>query len=418
MEIERNLYLDRLIKRKNNGMAKVVTGIRRCGKSFLLSVLYKKHLIQQGVPESHIIEVDLDNIANRELRDAMKLYSYVQKNVTDTKPYYVILDEIQHVEDFVDVVNGLMHTSNIDVYVTGSNSRFLSTDILTEFRGRGDEVRVNPLCFAEFTSAYPGSVEDAWKDYYTFGGMPLILSREDDEMKTQYLNTLFSTVYLRDICDRNNISHVDELEVLISFLASSVGSLTNPSKLEKTFKSTQNRHITDKTIKTYIDYLEEAFLVDSAQRFDVKGRKYTDTPLKYYFVDVGLRNARLEFRQQEENHIMENIIFNELKVRGYSVDVGVVITTETNAEGKRQKKRLEVDFIAKSGNNQCYIQSALSMADPAKAVAEMRSLIKIPDSFRKYIIVRDNIKTKRDDHGIVTMGLFDFLLNQDCLFAE
>ena len=418
MEIKRNLYLDRLIKRKNNGMAKVVTGIRRCGKSFLLSVLYKRYLLEQGVPSDHIIEVDLDNIENRELRDAMMLYSYVKKQVTDANPYYVLLDEIQHVDDFADVVNGLMRMNNVDVYVTGSNSRFLSTDILTEFRGRGDEVRVYPLCFAEYTSVYSGSTDVAWKDYYTFGGMPLILSRKDDEMKAQYLNTLFDTVYLNDICDRNDIRHLVELETLVSILASSVGSLTNPFKLEKTFKSTQNKHITDKTIKTYIDYLEEAFLLESVQRYDVKGRKYVDTPIKYYFVDVGLRNARLGFRQQEENHIMENIIFNELKVRGYSVDVGVVDITETNKEGRRQKKQLEVDFIARRGNDQCYIQSVLSMADTEKTEREKRSLLKIPDSFRKYIIVGENIKTKRDGNGIVTMGLFDFLLNQDSLFAE
>jgi len=348
----------------------------------------------------------------------MMLYSHVKKRVTDDKPYYVFLDEIQLVGDFADVVNGLMRISNLDVYVTGSNSRFLSTDILTEFRGRDDEVRMYPLSFSEYAPAHNGSTDAAWNDYYTFGGMPLILSRENDEMKAQYLATLFDTVYLRDICDRNDIRHVDELEILINVLASSVGSLTNPSKLQRTFKSTQNKHITDKTIKTYIDYLEEAFLVENALRFDVKGRKYIDTPLKYYFVDVGLRNARLGFRQQEESYIMENVIFNELKVRGYSVDVGVVDTTETNTEGKRQKKRLEVDFIARKGNDQCYIQSTLSLSSPQKLEQERRSLIKIPDSFRKTIVVRDSIKMKRDDDGIVTMGLFDFLLNQDSLSVD
>jgi len=418
MEIKRDIYLERLIKRKNNGMAKVVTGIRRCGKSYLLSVLFKKHLVQQGVPLNHIIEVDLDNIENRELRDAMRLYSYVKDRIIDTKPYYVFLDEIQHVGDFADVVNGLMRISDVDVYVTGSNSRFLSTDILTEFRGRGDEVRVNPLSFFEYASVYDGTVTKAWKDYYTFGGMPLILSRENDEMKAQYLTRLFDTVYLRDICERNDIRHDREFEVLIDFLASSIGSLTNPAKLQKTFKSTQNKHLTDKTIKTYIDYLEEAFLLRGAQRFDVKGRKYIDTPLKYYFVDVGLRNARLGFRQQEESHLLENVIFNELNIRGYSVDVGVVDITETSTEGKRQKKRLEVDFIARSGSDQCYIQSTLSVADSQKVKQEKRSLIKIPDSFRKYVITGDDIKTKRDENGIVTLGLFDFLLDQNSLFTE
>jgi predicted AAA+ superfamily ATPase len=272
-----------------------------------------------------------------------------------------------------------------------------------------------PLSFSEYASAYDGSTDAAWNDYYTFGGMPLILSRENDEMKAHYLVDLFETVYLRDICDRNDIRHVDELEVLINVLASSVGSLTNPSRLQRTFKSTQNKQITDKTIKSYIDYLEEAFLVENALRFDVKGRKYIDTPLKYYYVDVGLRNALLGFREQEENHIMENVIFNELKVRGYTVDVGIVDTTETNTEGKRQKKRLEVDFIARKGNDQCYIQSTLSLSNPQKLEQERRSLVKIPDSFRKIIIVRDSIKTKHDDDGIITMGLFDFLLNQDSL---
>jgi predicted AAA+ superfamily ATPase len=274
---------------------------------------------------------------------------------------------------------------------------------------------VYPLCFSEYVSAYNGGIDAAWKDYYTFGGMPLVVSREDDEMKAAYLSNLLDTVYLRDICERNNVRHIDELDALINVLASSTGSLTNPSKLQKTFKSTQNNPITDKTIKTYIDYLEDAFLLKSAQRFDVKGRKYIGTPLKYYFVDVGLRNARLGFRQQEENHIMENVIFNELKVRGYTVDIGVVDTTETDTEGKRRAKRLEVDFVARRGNDQCYIQSAFFLADPAKSAQEKRPLEKIPDSFRKYVIVGDNIKAKRDNNGILTMGLLDFLLNQDSL---
>jgi predicted AAA+ superfamily ATPase len=415
MEIKRDLYLNRLIKRKDNGLAKVITGIRRCGKSYLLFSLYRKYLVGGGVPSDHIIGVDLDGIENKELRDAAKLYSHVKELVVDDKPYYVFLDEIQHVDEFADVVNGLQRMGNVDMYVTGSNSRFLSTDILTEFRGRGDEVRVYPLCFSEYASAYNGDADSAWKDYYTFGGMPLVLSREDDEMKAEYLNGLFDTVYLRDICERNGVRHIDELDALVSILASSIGSLTNPSKLQKTFKSTQSNPITDKTIKTYIDYLKEAFLLDSAQRYDVKGRKYIDTPFKYYFADVGLRNARLGFRRQEENHIIENIIFNELKVRGYSVDVGVVDITESGAEGKRHKRRLEIDFVARRGSYQCYIQSAFSIPDSAKEEQEKRSLRKIPDSFGKYVVVGDNIKTKRDDSGIVTVGLFDFLLDQDSL---
>ncbi|NTU89996.1 MAG: ATP-binding protein [Actinobacteria bacterium] len=415
MNINRDIYLNRLIKRKNNGMAKVITGIRRCGKSYLLFTLFKEDLINTGVPDDHIIGVDLDGIENKELRDATKLYAYVKERIVDNHPYYVFLDEIQFVEEFPDVINGLLRLRNVDVYVTGSNSKLLSTDILTEFRGRGDEVRVYPLCFSEYASAYQGSIDAAWKDYYTFGGMPLVLFRDDDEMKASYLYSLFDTVYLRDICERNNIRHVEELDVLVNILASSTGSLTNPSKIQKTFKSTQTSSISDKTIKTYIDYLEDAFLVESAQRYDVKGRKYIDTPLKYYFVDVGLRNARLRFRQQEENHIMENIIFNELLVRGYSVDVGVVTTTLIDGEGKRRQKQLEVDFVAKRGNDQCYIQSAFSMYPAEKAAQEKHSLEKIADSFRKYVIVKDDIKAKRDDSGIVTMGLFDFLLNADSL---
>ena len=415
MEITRDIYLNKLISRMSNGMVKIITGVRRCGKSYLLFRLFKEHLIKERVPHANIIEVALDDIANKKLRNAEVLYDYVKAQIKGSSIHYVFLDEIQFVDGFTDVVNGLLRISNIDIYVTGSNSRLLSSDILTEFRGRGDEVRVYPLCFSEYFAASGGSVKQAWKDYYTFGGMPLVTYRESDEMKVGYLVNLFKEVYLRDICERNSIKHEADLEALIDILASSIGSLTNPSKLQRTFKSGRSSAITDKTIKIYIDYLEEAFLLESAHRYDVKGKKYIDTPLKYYFVDIGLRNARLNFRQQEENHIMENVIYNELRVRGFSVDVGIVDITETGSDGKRQQKRLEVDFIARKGNAITYIQSAYAVSNDLKETQEKRSLSKIPDFFNKLIIVNDDIKTKRDKEGIVTMGLFDFLLNPESL---
>lgn len=415
MRIPRDTYVDRLIKRKDNGLAKVITGIRRCGKSYLLYTLYRDYLIASGVPVDHIIGVDLDGIENRPLRDALALYQYVRARVVDGNPHYVFLDEIQYVDGFADVVNGLMRLGNVDVYVTGSNSRLLSTDVLTEFRGRGDEVRIRPLSLSEYAPAHGGSTMDAWKDFYTFGGLPLILSQPNDEMKANYLSAQLATVYLRDVCDRNGVRHEDDLGRVLDVLASSTGSLTNPAKIANTFASAGSRGVTNKTVRAYIDYLADAFLIQEAQRFDVKGRRYIDTPSKYYFTDVGLRNARLGFRQQEENHIMENVLYNELLVRGYSVDVGVVNTTETVAEGKRRRKQLEIDFIARKGDDQCYVQSAFVMHDEAKAVQETRPLTKVDDSFKKFIIVKDDIKTRRDDRGIVTVGLFDFLLDEKSL---
>ena len=336
MEIERSLYLDKLIKRLGNGMVKVITGVRRCGKSYLLFRIFRDYLIRKGVSPEHIIEIALDDIASMKLREAALLYQYVKGRVTGGTANYVILDEIQHVDGFADVINGLLRIPNLDIYVTGSNSKMLSSDVLTEFRGRGDEVRIHPLCFSEFVSVYDGSVSQAWKDYYTYGGMPLILSREGAEMKAEYLDNLFKEVYLRDICDRNNVRHEADLDTLVDILASSIGSLTNPVKLQNSFRSGRAGTITNKTIKTYIDYLEDAFLLQPAHRYNVKGKRYIETPLKYYFADVGLRNARLNFRRQEENHIMENVIYNELRIRGYSVDVGVVDIKEACADGKRQ----------------------------------------------------------------------------------
>lgn len=415
MEIKRDNYLDKLIMRMNNGMVKIITGVRRCGKSYLLFRLFKDYLIKEKVPPAHIIEIALDDISNRKLRDPETLYNNVKVQIKGNATHYVFLDEIQFVDGFSEVVNGLLRIPNLDIYVTGSNSKLLSSDILTEFRGRGDEVRVYPLCFSEYLAASNGRIGQAWKDYYTFGGMPLVTYRDGDDMKVSYLSNLFKEVYLRDICERNKIKHEADLETLIDILASSIGSLTNPSKLQRAFRSGRNSTITDKTIKTYIDYLVEAFLLEPAHRYDVKGKKYIGTPLKYYFVDVGLRNVRLNFRQQEENHIMENVIFNELKVRGYAVDIGIVDTTETGADGRRQQRKLEVDFIALKGNAKTYIQSVYAIGTDLKEAQEKRSLRRIPDSFNKIIVVNDDIKTKRDESGIVTMGLFDFLLNPDSL---
>ena len=415
MEIKRELYLNKLIKRECNGLIKVITGIRRCGKSYLLFNLYHDYLIKKGIGQDHLIEIALDDIMNDELREPKALYNHIKAQIEDNEQYYLFLDEIQYVGNFSDLVNGLSHIRNLDVYVTGSNSKFLSSDILTEFRGRGDEIHVNPLSFSEFCSVFDGSVSQAWKEYYTYGGLPQILMRDDDEMKAEYLSSLLQKVYISDIVDRNRIKNENELEELVNILASSVGSLTNPAKLTRTFRSVKNSKITEKTIKKYLGYLTDAFLMDKAKRYDVKGKKYIETPSKYYFTDIGIRNAQLNFRQQEENHIMENIIFNELKIRGYRVDVGVVEITETNAAGKRTQKGLEIDFIATKGNNKYYIQSAFDMPNEAKERQEKRSLLKTRDSFKKIIVVKDDIKLKRDDSGITTMGIFDFLLNEDSL---
>ena len=389
MEIKRDLYLDRLIRRENNGLIKVVTGVRRCGKSYLLFNLFHDYLIEKGVAEDHIIEVALDDRSNKELRDPDQMLE--------------------------DVLNSLLHIRNADVYATGSNSKFLSSDVITEFRGRGDEIRMYPLSFREFCSAYPGSEEDAWEDYYTYGGLPLILTRETDEEKAEYLINLFQKVYLSDIIDRHKIRNREELDELVDILASAVGSLTNPLKLSKTFKSVKNKTISDKTLKKYIDYLTDAFLVSKAVRYDIKGRKYIGSPTKFYFEDVGLRNARLNFRQTEENHIMENIIYNELRIRGYRVDVGLVEVFGKNTENKTEKKHLEVDFVATKGSEKYYIQSAFAMPTDEKRKQEERPLNAIGDSFKKIIVVKDNIKPRRDEMGIVTMGIRRFLLNKNSL---
>ena len=415
MEIKRDIYLDRLIRREQNGLIKVVTGIRRCGKSYLLFNLFHNYLLDKGVQENHIIEIALDDRSNKELRDPDNMLKYIKERIVDRDTYYIILDEVQLLAEFEDVLNSFMHIRNADVYVTGSNSKFLSSDLVTEFRGRGDEIRIYPLSFREYCSVYEGSADEAWDDYFTYGGLPLILSRETPEEKAEYLMSLFQKVYLSDIVDRHKVRNREELDELVDILASAVGSLTNPLKLANTFKTVKKKTISDKTLKKYMDYLMDAFLVSKAVRYDIKGRKYIGSPAKFYFEDVGLRNARLNFRQMEENHIMENIIYNELRIRGYHVDVGLVEQFGKNSENKTTKKQLEVDFVVTRGSEKYYIQSAFAMTTPEKQMQEERPLNAIGDSFKKIIVVRDNIKVRRNDMGIVTIGIRNFLLDENSL---
>ena len=415
MEIKRDIYLDRLIRREKNGLIKIVTGVRRCGKSYLLFNLFHNYLLDKGVKEDHIIEIALDDRSNKELRDPDNMLKYVKERIVDRDTYYIILDEVQLLAEFEDVLNSFMHIRNADVYVTGSNSKFLSSDLVTEFRGRGDEIRIYPLSFREYCSVYQGSADEAWDDYFTYGGLPLILSRKTAEEKAEYLMSLFQKVYLSDIIDRHKVRNQEELDELVDILASAVGSLTNPLKLANTFKSVKKKTISDKTLKKYMDYLMDAFLVSKAVRYDIKGRKYIGSPAKFYFEDVGLRNARLNFRQMEENHIMENIIYNELRIRGYHVDVGLVEQFGKNSENKTTKKQLEVDFVVTRGSEKYYIQSAFAMNTEGKQEQEERPLNAIGDSFKKIIVVRDNIKVRRNDMGIVTIGIRNFLLDENSL---
>ena len=411
MEIKRDYYLQKLIDRKENHLIKIITGIRRCGKSYLLNHIFKNYLLEIGVNADHIIMVSLDDDDSESLLDVHNLNTYIKSQIKDDDLHYVLLDEIQLVEGFESLLNGLLRKENLDVYVTGSNSKFLSSDIITEFRGRGDEIRVYPLSFSEFYSAYEGSKEDAWQEYYTYGGLPLVLSYKNEIDKMAYLENQRKNVYLNDVIERNNIQNEQDLYTIVEILSSSVGSLTNPLKLANTFKSNnKNTSITDKTIYNYLNYLEDAFLIESTKRYDVKGKKYIETPKKYYFTDIGIRNSFLNFRQQEENHLMENIIYIELKRRGFSVDVGVVEVRDKNGQ-----KKLEIDFVANRGNNRYYIQSALTIDSKEKREQEERSLINTNDFFRKIIIVKDNIKRWRDEKGIVIMGIVDFLLDFDSL---
>ena len=415
MEIQRPLYLQQLIDNMGNGMIKVVTGMRRCGKSFLLFTLFYRYLLEQGVLRNHIIELALDDIGSEGLREPHALYQYIKSHIGEEGTYYVLIDEIQLADRFAEVLNSLLHLPNVDVYVTGSNSHFLSTDVLTEFRGRGQEIRLYPLSFAEFYSARTDDVAAAWQDYLVYGGLPMLFQLKTDKARRDYLLNLFRETYLKDIQDRYTIRQPQEMDELVRILASSVGSLTNPSKLQRTFKSIRNSTISDKTITQYMSYLRDAFLVDSALRYDIKGKKYINTPLKFYFTDVGLRNALLNFRQIEETHLMENIIFNELKSRGYGVDVGIVETRPVDASGKRQRVTLEIDFIAHEGSRKYYIQSAFALSDEDKKAQEERPLLAVDDSFKKIVIVAQPIKVRRDERGIMTMGIYDFLLQQDSL---
>lgn len=414
MNIERNIYLDRLIHRMHNGMIKVVTGIRRCGKSYLLFKLFYRYLLEQGVPEKNIIVMELDRWKNREYRNPEVLLDYIDSHMPDDKQYYILLDEVQMLESFEEVLNSLLHYPNADIYVTGSNSKFLSNDILTEFRGRGDEVHVFPLSFSEFMQVYSGDVYHGWADYVMYGGLPLCATMQTEEQKVQYLSKLFEETYLKDILERHNIAKTQELEDLVNILASAVGSLTNPAKLEATFRSNIQSSISSNTIRQYIQYLEDAFIIQKAQRYNVKGRKYIGSPIKYYFEDVGLRNARLGFRQVEETHLMENIIFNELRIRGYSVDVGIVDKRE-KIGGHLTRKQLEIDFVATLGNRKYYIQSAFRLPDAEKVRQEKASLINVKDSFKKIIIVKDVINVSRDEDGITMMSIYDFLLKENSL---
>ena len=413
--IDRPLYLDKLVEREGNGSIKVITGLRRCGKSYLLFEIFAEYLRDKGIPGDHIIQVALDDDRYEELLDRHVLGNYVRERITDNAPYYVMLDEVQEVEGFERALNGLARIPNVDIYVTGSNSKFLSSDVITEFRGRGDEVRVRPLSFSEFLPAHGGTLRDAWRDYCTYGGLPLVLSRASHDAKASYLRTLFEKTYLTDVRECNGIRDKGALDSVVRVLASSVGSLTNPTRIAHTFASNGMPGADNKTISSYIEDLREAFLVEEAQRYDVKGRAYISTPLKYYFTDLGVRNAVLNFRQQEENHLMENAVYNELLIRGYSVDVGVVDTTVTNSKGKRERARLEVDFVCNLADRRYYVQSAYSMADPSKAEQETRPLRKLDDSFKKIVVEAGDARPWHDEEGILHLGLWDFLLNADSL---
>ena len=425
--IERKQYLDKLIRKRGNGLIKVITGIRRCGKSFLLFKIYYDYLVSEGVSKDNIICLALDETQNIKYRNPLYLDEYIRSKITGDDKYYVFLDEIQKVKSvknpylddveekisFVDVLLGLMKMDNVDVYVTGSNSQMLSSDILTEFRGRSDEIRVNPLSYKEFYQAYQGDKNKAWREYVTYGGMPFTLSLQSHEDKSEYLKGLFDKVYLADVLERRKlVNDKDVLAELLDMVSSSVGSLTNPTKLANTFETVKHISVTPKTISRYLDYFVDAFLLRKSQRYDIKGKSYIESPLKYYFVDVGLRNARLNFRQQEETHIMENIIYNELCLRGFSVDVGLVETSVRNADGRSQRAQLEVDFVANKGSQRYYVQSAYAIPDEEKRMQETRVFARIPDSFKKIVVVREDIVPWHDEQGVLYVGVEQFLLDE------
>ena len=415
MEIKRDRYLNLLISKKHNGLIKVITGMRRCGKSYLLFTLFKDYLLSEGIEKSHIIEIAFDAYENKQYRDPDVLYPYLKEKIKDDGMYYVLLDEVQLLGEFEAILNSLTRMKNVDVYVTGSNARFLSKDVITEFRGRGDEVHMYPLSFAEFMSVYPGTKQDGWNEYMLYGGLPLVLSFTTPDQKIAFLKSLFEETYISDIVGRHNIRNKAELEELLNILSSAIGSLTNPEKLSATFRSVKNKKISSATIRKYIDYLCDSFLIDSAVRYDVKGKKYIDTPVKYYFTDMGLRNARLNFRQLEETHSMENIIFNELKIRGFNVDVGVIMQYDTNEKGNSIRKQLEIDFVCNKGSKGYYIQSAYAIPDQAKMEQEQRSLMLTGDFFKRIIITKDTPAPYYNENGVLIMSVYDFLLNENSL---
>ena len=416
MIITRQKYLDMLVAGQGNGLVKIVTGGRRCGKSFLLFQIFHQYLLQHGVDEGHLIEVSLDDRRNRKLCDPDALLDYLDSRIkSDGKTNFIFLDEIQLVDDFIGVLLSLMHTPNTEVYVSGSNSKFLSKDVVTEFRGRGQEIRIWPLSFSEYYGAVGGERSQAWKDFYTFGGLPQILSLGTERAKRSYLRDIYEVTYIKDIVERNKIKVPEGLRELVRILASGIGSSTNPTRICNTFQSVSQLQITDKTINEYISDIQDAFLIEEALRYDVKGRKYIGTETKYYFCDLGLRNIVLNLRQQEETHIMENVIYNELRMRGYLVDVGLVECWTTDENGKRKRSKLEVDFVVNNGAERVYVQSAFNMPTKDKEKQERRSLINIADNFRKVIVVKDDIKRKIDDDGVVTIGLFDFLLDEQSI---
>ena len=415
MVIKRDIHLKKLIDSKHNGMIKVVTGVRRCGKSYLLFNLFCHHLKEAGIAADHIIKVDLEDRRNKELRDPDALLRYIDSHMTDQQMYYILLDEVQHVNEFEDVLNSYLKIENADVYVTGSNSRFLSTDVITEFRGRGDEIRIAPLCFREFMSVYQGTKEKGLEEYMLYGGLPKILDYPTIERKAEYLKGLFKKTYLTDIKERYKIKNDGDLEELIDIMASSIGGLTNPSKLENTFKTVKNVQFSKQTIKTYLDILEEVFLIEKSIRYDIKGKRYISTPAKYYFTDLGLRNARIDFRQLEMTHLIENLIYNELRLRGMSVDVGVVVKNEKDDNGVSVRKQYEVDFVCNQGSKRCYIQSAFRLPSEEKREQELRSLKSIDDSFLKFVITEDTVRRYQDDNGVVFMNILEFLLDENSL---
>lgn len=415
MEIKRDRYLNLLISKKHNGLIKVITGLRRCGKTYLLFNLFKDYLLSEGIEESHIIEIAFDAYENKQFCDPDVFYPYLKEQIKDDGMYYVLLDEVQLLGEFEAILNSLTRMKNVDVYVTGSNARFLSKDVITEFRGRGDEVHMHPLSFAEFMSAYSGTKQDGWNEYVLYGGLPLVLSFATPDQKIAFLKSLFEETYISDIVGRHNIRNKVELEELLNILSSAIGSLTNPEKLSATFRSVKNKKISSATIRKYIDYLCDSFLIDSAVRYDVKGKKYIDTPVKYYFTDMGLRNARLNFRQLEETHSVENIIFNELKIRGFNVDVGVIIQYDTNEKGNSIRKQLEIDFVCNKGSKRYYIQSAYVIPDQAKMEQEQRSLMLTGDFFKRSIITKDTPAPHYNEDGILIMSVYDFLLDENSL---